>query len=96
MSISPRNRLIITIAAAAFIVIALIAVLVYPQFSQLALLNNQVVEASAATIFLLLTQMEVLAGREPERAMLFVPTTVGTAASAGGAGVLGSPLMPAE
>ena len=35
MSISPRDRLIVTIAAAALLVLALIAVLLYPQFQQL-------------------------------------------------------------
>jgi len=47
MSVSPRNRLIITIVAAALLVIALIAVLVYPQVSQLAQLRTDVEEASA-------------------------------------------------
>jgi Tfp pilus assembly protein PilO len=47
MKISPRNRLILTIAAAALIVLALIALLVYPQLQQLRALNAQVVEATA-------------------------------------------------
>jgi len=47
MAMSPRNRLIVTIAAAAFVVIALIALLVYPQVRQLALLNSEVGVASA-------------------------------------------------
>jgi type IV pilus assembly protein PilO len=47
MSISPRDRLIVTIALAALIVIALIAVLVYPQFQKLGTLNAQLAEATA-------------------------------------------------
>jgi len=47
MSVSPRNRLIITIAAAALLVIALIATLIYPQVSQLTALRTQVEDATA-------------------------------------------------
>ncbi len=47
MKISPRDRLIFTIAGAALLVIALIALLLYPQFRQLSALNAQVVEAQA-------------------------------------------------
>ena len=46
MSISPRDRLIVTIAAALLIVVALVATLVYPQFQRLGELSSQVVEAS--------------------------------------------------
>ncbi len=47
MKISPRDRLIFTIAGAALLVLALIALLLYPQFRQLSALNAQVVEAQA-------------------------------------------------
>ncbi len=47
MSISPRDRLIVTIAAAVVLVLALVAALIYPQFTKLSALNAQVVEANA-------------------------------------------------
>jgi Tfp pilus assembly protein PilO len=47
MSISPRNRLILTIAAAALVVLALVAILIYPQLQQYRSLSAQVVEATA-------------------------------------------------
>jgi Tfp pilus assembly protein PilO len=47
MSISPRNRLILTIAAAALVVLALVALLLYPQFQKLSALNSEVAAASA-------------------------------------------------
>jgi Tfp pilus assembly protein PilO len=46
MSVSPRDRLIITIGVAALIVIGLIAALIYPQIQQLSSLNAQVSEAT--------------------------------------------------
>ncbi|NTU71090.1 MAG: type 4a pilus biogenesis protein PilO [Coriobacteriia bacterium] len=47
MSISPRDRLVITIVAAVLVLVALIAALVYPQFQQVRKLNTQVIEAEA-------------------------------------------------
>jgi type IV pilus assembly protein PilO len=47
VSISPRDRLIVTIAVAIVIVLALVALLIYPQFRELGDLNSQVVEANA-------------------------------------------------
>ncbi len=47
MSISPRDRLIVTIAAVALLVLVLVAALLYPQFQQLSSLNAQVIEAQA-------------------------------------------------
>ena len=47
MKIAPRNRVILTIAGVALVVLALIAVLVYPQFQQLSSLNTELVDATS-------------------------------------------------
>ena len=48
MTVSPRDRLIITIALAVLVVVALIAFLVYPQFQSVGRLNAEVNDATIA------------------------------------------------
>jgi len=47
MKVSPRDRMLLTMVAAALVVFALIASLVYPQVRQLGRLTTQVAEATA-------------------------------------------------
>ena len=47
MVLAPRDRLIVTIAAAVIILVALVAFLVYPQFQRFGALNAEVADATA-------------------------------------------------
>jgi len=46
VNISPRDRLIVTVAAAVLVIVALVAFLVYPQFQQLTKLSGELVTAT--------------------------------------------------
>jgi Tfp pilus assembly protein PilO len=68
MKLSPRNRLILTIALVVVVVVALAGFLIYPKFDQLSDLDSQIAQAQAQIdqARVLLEQRQAIKGRAAE------------------------------